>query len=373
MDENKDITAEDLSKVLSEKEENEDNQNASTSDNAEMRQEEVSDNEQEKQETSTPEKEEKQEGDEEIIKEFTAKVNGKEGTVKWYNDKVVFEVDGHPVREFKSMEELIQKGLGADEKFQQASMLRKQYEQKLKEIEAEKQQIANNMLSVTERLKQGKDEILKVAQEYGIELTEDDIEGLDYGDDTVVGDIIKKIAEKTASKRKDIEQKYVETQRQLLSLQMQEYLNAEPIKQLNEAVPESKIGDLFFAGLSQAIISQAQAGNIEVSPDNLPKIWQATVENVDKALKTVTEKQIPTIIKEKDKAKGILDNIVRMHPDLVKDIKEQAIKEYKDALKKGNEMATPQGGTGGQNTPSQRVLKDYTPEELSKLLSNEEV
>jgi len=323
----------------------------------------------------TPEEEQKEgEGEEkpstpEIVEEFPAKVYGREGVVKRYSDgRVVFEVDGHPVREFKDMQELVQKGLASDEKFQQAAMLKKQAEMKIQELEKKKAEIGDKLLDIATRIQMGKDEVQKLASEYGITLTEEDLENLEYGDAATLNRIYQDVLKEAKRKKDEVERELQRAKSELMQFKLQEYLEAEPIRLLNEATGDRQIGTLFLANLETAVRAAAQAAGKEITEDQLPLIWDEIVKTIDEALNKVVEKKFPAMLNDKQKAEQVFKQIVQKYPDFIEQAKKQAVEEYIEKVKKGNmEASTGQGGVGQPQQPVKLTGKEK-PEDLIKFL-----
>ncbi|RLC40647.1 MAG: hypothetical protein DRH44_08300 [Candidatus Coatesbacteria bacterium] len=246
--------------------------------------------------------------------------------------------------------------------------MKKQAEMKIQELEKKKVEIGDKLLDIATRIQMGKDEVQKLASEYGITLTEEDLENLEYGDATTLNRIYQDVLKEAKRKKDEVERELQRAKAELMQFKLQEYLEAEPIRLLNEVTGDRQIGTLFLANLESAVRAAAQATGQELSEEQLPLVWEEIVKTVDEALDKVVEKKMPAVLNDKQKAEQVFNQIVQKYSDFIEQVKKQAVEEYIEKVKKGNaEASTGQGGVGQPQQPIKLTGKEK-PEDLIKFL-----
>lgn len=239
----------------------------------------------------------------EAVEEIKLKVYGKDVIVKWdrKTGKAIVEEEGRPPREFESISELLQKGLASDEKFQYASLLKKQAEEKLKMLETQRKILADELLQITNG---NPDEI----------------------DDEMIKEQIRKIKERDEM----LKQELARTKVELLQYKANEYLSHPVITEFNKA-SDKNVGSLMFAGLTMAILEtlKAQGRNIE-DPSVIEEAWKTAIDWIDEAYKKLPK----TLEITKDTIPTVISKLESEYPDVIRQIEERAIKKFVQELKK---------------------------------------
>jgi len=289
------------------------------------------------------------------VERIPVKIFGKEGEIVRFSDgRVIYFEDGKPKREFNSIQEALQKAIASDEKFQQASLLKKQAEIKEQELEEKKRRIAEHLVQAVEKQIAGGQEFIEFLKEVGYEI-EPEQEELILENDTETIYKIHLDVVKQLKKQKDlVERELQKIQQEKMQSEVQEVLSHQFIRELDE-IAGKPIGSGMLAGvLTGLAYTLAQQGS-NLGFEEVKKATEQFVEDMNATLRQYAKMKIDELINEED-AMRVVDKILKKYPTIREKIEQEVLQNIKNKKEAGLKSAVPTAPPS-QSEPAQEKTK----------------
>ena len=276
-----------------------------------------------------------------VIERIPVKVYGKDGEIVRYSDgRIVLYENGEPKKEFSSIQEAFQKALASDEAFQKASQLKREIQEREKELEAKRQQLAEVLINAIDKMKIGGEEAVTFAKSLGIKISQELEEAVREGDEDAIKDLYNDVINIIKKQKDEIEKELSEIKTKMFQEKIMEIHSKEPIARINTLLPDKMLGSLFINGIIHAVSTQAIQSGVPITPDQVFEIANAVVSDLDTALKEYAKSYLDEIIDDAS-AKDIVYKILAKYPAIKEEITSQLASEVKSKLEQGKNSAVP--------------------------------
>ncbi len=274
------------------------------------------------------------------VERIPVKVMGKEGEMVRYSDgRVVYFEDGVPKREFSSLQEAFQKAVASDEKFQQASLLKKQVELKEQELEEKKKTVAEKLIQIAEKQLAGGEEFIKFIKETGYQLTPEQEASILENDESATYKIYLDVVKELKKQKDAIEQELGRIQQEKMQSEVQELLNNEFVKEL-DTLAGKPVGTGMLVGILSGLAYKFAQEGSNVSIEDVKNVVQQFVTDMNLVIKQYAKNRLDELIDEGD-AMNIVEKILKKYPTIEEKIKNDVIASLKNKKEAGIKSAIP--------------------------------
>lgn len=247
------------------------------------------------------------------------------------------------------------KAKGADRKFQEAAELRKQIEAQLTELQEREAKLVDAILKAQDQFERGAD-LFALTQELNIQIPFEKLVEAQH-DDEVRDELFKtEILPVLRQRLKTLQDQTKQLRDELNKYRHQEFiqkLRAIPVYQKMEEIDKESAA-VILAGIVDALAQIAPQYNWG-DDDILEKTREFLNKFNEGVNRYIESRADEVVIKDKNRAKRLLNVIKEKYPELLKEYGDEYVKQYLESLQKQNQEVSP--GLAGGGISSEKETK----------------